>query len=196
MTSIQRVAASAVQLNPEANFSLFHANFDFSLFKCEAPAELLPLGESLSRQRRELAEEGSFHILARRLGILFEKVLPEVPSLLKAYGTRASEIASELDKAGAPSKSIADGVFGPHLGLDTTTIWAGATSGSCALPMHLLACMLARIWSPQEATAIWVELVNNRYGYWKAHVGYARGEGPRAWNCDEPSPSPVSVDRR
>ncbi len=162
MTSIQRVAASAVQLNPEANFSLFHANFDFSLFKCEAPAELLPLGESLSRQRRELAEEGSFHILARRLGILFEKVLPEVPSLLKAYGTRASEIASELDKAGAPSKSIADGIFGPHLGLDTTTIWAGATSGSCALLMHLLACMLARIWSPQEATAIWVELVDDR----------------------------------
>lgn len=146
MTSIQRVAASAVQLNPEANFSLFHANFDFSLFKCEAPAELLPLGESLSRQRRELAEEGSFHILARRLGILFEKVLPEVPSLLKAYGTRASEIASELDKTGAPLKSIADGIFGPHLGLDTTTIWAGATSGSCALLMHLLACMLARIW--------------------------------------------------
>ncbi|BCS21457.1 uncharacterized protein APUU_21889S [Aspergillus puulaauensis] len=162
MTSIQRVAASAVQLNPEANFSLFHANFDFSLFKCEAPAELLPLGESLSRQRRELAEEGSFHILARRLGILFEKVLPEVPSLLKAYGSRASEIASELDRAGAPSKSIADGIFGPHLGLDTTTIWAGATSGSCALLMHLLACMLARIWSPQEATAIWAELVDER----------------------------------
>ncbi|KAL4913053.1 hypothetical protein BDW62DRAFT_193436 [Aspergillus aurantiobrunneus] len=162
MTSIQRVGASAVQLNPEANFSLFHANFDFSLFKCEAPAELVPLGECLSRQRRQLAEEGSFHILARRLGILFEEILPDVPCLLKAYGTRASEIARELDKAGSRSKSIADGIFGPHLGIDSTSIWAGATSGSSALLMHLLACMLARIWSPQEATAIWTELVDQR----------------------------------
>ncbi|KAL4923999.1 uncharacterized protein BDV17DRAFT_275574 [Aspergillus undulatus] len=28
--------------------------------------------------------------------------------------------------------------------------------------MHFLACMLARIWSPQEATAIWAELVDDR----------------------------------
>ncbi|KAL4738213.1 hypothetical protein BDV11DRAFT_216106 [Aspergillus similis] len=160
MASIQRIAANAIQLNPEANFSLFHTNFDLALFKC--PAELVPLGERLSRHRRELAEEGSFHILARRLGVLFEDVLPKVPSLLKAYGTRASEIARELDKAGSPSKNIADGIFGPHLGIDSTSIWAGATSGSSALLMHLLACMLARIWSPQEATAIWAELVDQR----------------------------------
>ncbi|KAL4748826.1 hypothetical protein BDW72DRAFT_179618 [Aspergillus terricola var. indicus] len=160
MASIQRIAANAIQLNPEANFSLLHTNFDLALFKC--PAELVPLGERLSRHRRELAEEGSFHILARRLGVLFEDVLPRVPSLLKAYGTRASEIARELDKAGSPSKNIADGIFGPHLGIDSTSIWAGATSGSSALLMHLLACMLARIWSPQEATAIWTELVDQR----------------------------------
>ncbi|KAL4814394.1 hypothetical protein BDW67DRAFT_177098 [Aspergillus spinulosporus] len=160
MASIQRIAASAIQLNPEASFSLLHTNFDLALFKC--PAELVPLGERLSRHRRELAEEGSFHILARRLGVLFEDVLPKVPSLLKAYGTRASEIARELDKAGSPSKNIADGIFGPHLGIDSTSIWAGATSGSSALLMHLLACMLARIWSPQEATAIWTELVDQR----------------------------------
>ncbi|KAL4993538.1 hypothetical protein BDV10DRAFT_199511 [Aspergillus recurvatus] len=160
MASIQRIAANAIQLNPEANFSVFHTNFDLTLFKC--PAELVPLGERLSRHRRELAEEGSFHILARRLGVLFEDVLPKVPSLLKAYGTRASEIAREMDKAGSPSKSIADGIFGPHLGIDSTSIWAGATSGSSALLMHLLACLLARIWSPQEATAIWAELVDQR----------------------------------
>jgi hypothetical protein len=160
MASIQRIAANAIQLNPEANFSLLHTNFDLALFKC--PAELVPLGERLSRHRRELAEEGSFHILARRLGVLFEDVLPKVSSLLKAYGTRASEIAREMDKAGSPPKNIADGIFGPHLGIDSTSIWAGATSGSSALLMHLLACMLARIWSPQEATAIWTELVDQR----------------------------------
>jgi hypothetical protein len=157
MTSIQRIAASAVQLNPEVNFSVFHGNFDFSLYKCEAPVELVPLGERLSKQRRELAEKGPFHILARRLGFLFEEVLPNVPALLKAYGTRASEIVREFDTASSPPKGIADGIFGPHLGIDSTSIWAGATSGSSALLMHLLACMLARIWSSQEATAIWVE---------------------------------------
>ncbi|RDW64330.1 uncharacterized protein DSM5745_09741 [Aspergillus mulundensis] len=162
MASIQRIAANAVSLNPEVNFSIFHANIDFSLRKCEAPAELLPLGQTLSRQRRELAEEGSLHILARRLGFLFEDILPKVPSLLKAYGTRASEIASESGEGKSPSKSISDGIFGPHIGIDSTSIWAGATSGRPALLMHLLACMLARIFSPQEATAIWAEVVDLR----------------------------------
>ncbi|KAL4861423.1 hypothetical protein BDV12DRAFT_204021 [Aspergillus spectabilis] len=162
MTSIQRISASAVQLNPEINFSLFHGNFDFSLQKVEVPTELVPVGAGLSKHRRQLAEEGSFHILARRLGILFEEILPTVPSLLKAYGSRASEIAREYDKANTPPKSIADGIFGPHLGVDSTSIWAGATSGWSALLMHLLACMLARLWSPQEATAIWVELIEQR----------------------------------
>ncbi|KAL4935107.1 hypothetical protein BDV06DRAFT_229135, partial [Aspergillus oleicola] len=162
MTSIQRVAAGAIQLNPEANFSLIHGSFDFSLFKCDVPAELAPVGAYLSRQRRQSAEEGSFHILARRLGILFEELLPDVPFLLKAYGTRASEIVRQLDESKNSSNSIAGGIFGPHLGIDSTSIWAGATSGSSALLMHLLACMLARIWSPQEATAIWAELVDDR----------------------------------
>ncbi|KAL4901066.1 hypothetical protein BDW74DRAFT_187916 [Aspergillus multicolor] len=162
MASLQRIAANAVSVNPEVNFSIFNANIDFSLRKCEAPAELVPLGERLSRQRRELAEEGSFHVLARRLGFLFEDILPKVPFLLKAYGTRASEIAGEYDKAKASSRSIADGIFGSHLGIDSTSIWAGATSSKPALLMHLLACMLARLWSPQEATAIWAEVVDLR----------------------------------
>ncbi|KAL4973001.1 hypothetical protein BDW66DRAFT_169041 [Aspergillus desertorum] len=162
MASIQRIAANALQITPEVNFSLLHANIDFSLRKFEAPTELVPLGERLSKQRRQLAEEGSFHILARRLGILFEEVLPRVPSLLEAYGTRASEIVRDFEKKGSPPKSVAEGIFGPHLGVDSTSIWAGATSGRPALLMHLLACMLARIWSPQEATAIWAELIEHR----------------------------------
>ncbi|KAL3478352.1 hypothetical protein BJX99DRAFT_269344 [Aspergillus californicus] len=162
MTSIQRIAANAVQITPEINLALFNANLDFSLCKYDAPAELVPVGERLSKQRRESAEDGSFHILARRLRSLFEGVFPSVPSLLKAYGTRASDIVRELDKAGHPSGSIVNGIFGPHLGVDSTSIWAGATSGGSGLLMHLLACMLARIWSPQEATAIWAELIDQR----------------------------------
>ncbi|KAL2855591.1 hypothetical protein BJX68DRAFT_279966 [Aspergillus pseudodeflectus] len=139
MGSIQRVAASAVHAVAEANFSLLQANADFALVKYEIPAELLPLGERLSKQRRQVAEKGSFNIFARRLGFLFEEILPTVPALLKAYGTRASEIACEIDATRNAPKSIVD-----------------------ALLMHLLACMLARIWSAQEATAIWAEIIDTR----------------------------------
>ncbi|KAL3459216.1 hypothetical protein BJX64DRAFT_301507 [Aspergillus heterothallicus] len=157
-----RVAASAVQAVAEASFSLVHANFDFSLVKYEVPAELLPLGERLSKQRRQVAEQGSFNIFARRLGILFEEILPNVPALLKAYGTRASEIACEIDATKNAPKSVVEGIFGPHLGIDSTSIWAAANIGTSALLMHLLACMLARIWSAQEATAIWTEIIEGR----------------------------------
>jgi hypothetical protein len=162
MGSIQRVAASAVHAVAEANFSLLQANVDFALVKYEIPAELLPLGERLSKQRRQVAEKGSFNIFARRLGFLFEEILPSVPALLKAYGTRASEIACEVDAAQNAPRSIVDGIFGPHLGVDSTSIWAAANIGTSALLMHLLACMLARIWSAQEATAIWAEIIDNR----------------------------------
>ncbi|KAL2819839.1 hypothetical protein BDW59DRAFT_174691 [Aspergillus cavernicola] len=132
MASIQRIAANANQVIPEVNFALFDTNLDFSLWKCNVPAELVPLGERFSKRWRELAEDGSLHILAR------------------PYGTRASEIVHELD-AGTPPESIAGGIFGPHLGVDSTSIWAGATSGSSALLMHLL-----------SSTAIWVELIDYR----------------------------------
>jgi hypothetical protein len=85
-----------------------------------------------------------------------------VPALLKAYGTRASEIACEVDAAQNAPRSIVDGIFGPHLGVDSTSIWAAANIGTSALLMHLLACMLARIWSAQEATAIWAEIIDTR----------------------------------
>ena len=48
------------------------------------------------------------------------------------------------------------------MGIDGTSIWAAATSGRAAIAVHLLACMLARIWSGSEATSIWVELVEKR----------------------------------
>ena len=48
------------------------------------------------------------------------------------------------------------------MGIDGTSIYAAATSGSSAIAVHLLACLLARTWSGPEATAIWVELVTER----------------------------------
>lgn len=160
--SIQRLVATPLHAVAESNIGLAHMSFDFSLFKCEAPAELVPLGQQLSKARRESAEEGSFHILARRLGLLFENVLPDVPALLEAYGTRASEIVQQITQTEDKPSDICDGFFGTHLGIDSTTIWASATSGKPAFRMHLLACMLARIWSPQEATSIWKDLVRQR----------------------------------
>ncbi|KAJ6094128.1 hypothetical protein N7467_002973 [Penicillium canescens] len=160
--SIQNIIGTPLHAVAESNISLAHLNFDFSLVKCEAPVELHPLGKQLSKSRRQSAEDGSFHILARRLGVLFDDVLPDVPVLLEAYGTRASDIVQQMIQKIENPKIIVDGFFGSHLGIDSTTIWASATSGKSVLRIHLLACMLARIWSPQEATAIWVELVSHR----------------------------------
>ncbi|KAJ5374379.1 hypothetical protein N7517_006385 [Penicillium concentricum] len=156
--SVQNIIGTPLHAVAESNIALAHLNFDFSLVKCEAPAELQLLGKQLSKSRRQSAEDGSFHILARRLGVLFDDVLPDVPVLLEAYGTRASQIVQEMTQKTENPKVIVDGFFGSHLGIDSTTIWASATSGKSVLRMHLLACMLARIWSPQEATAIWAEL--------------------------------------
>ncbi|KAJ5769163.1 hypothetical protein N7520_003722 [Penicillium odoratum] len=159
---IQSIVATPLHAVAESNIGLAHLHLDFSLAKFEAPLELRPLGKELSKARRESAEDGSFHILARRLGVLFDDVLPNVPSLLEAYGARASEIVQETTPKLKKPGDIVEGFFGSHLGIDSTTIWASATSGKSVLRIHLLTCMLARIWPPQEATAIWAELVTQR----------------------------------
>ncbi|GLA81319.1 hypothetical protein AtubIFM56815_004963 [Aspergillus tubingensis] len=160
--SIQNIVATPLHAVAESNIALAHVNFDFSLVKVEAPAELQPVGRQLSQARRQSAEDGSFHILARRLGVLFDDVLPEVPLLLEAYGTRASEIAQETSQKLHQPRNIVDGFFGTHLGIDSTTIWASATSGRSVLRIHLLACFLARIWTHQEATGVWKDIVEHR----------------------------------
>ena|SRR2546421_6029759 len=55
-----------------------------------------------------------------------------------------------------------DDVFTSQAGADATTIWAAATSGKSAIAAHLLACMLARMWSAREATCTWVEIIQER----------------------------------
>ncbi|KAH0565865.1 hypothetical protein GP486_000743 [Trichoglossum hirsutum] len=140
--------------------TLARINFDFSLFKVEAPKEFDGLGASLSTQRRKDAEDGTFHQTARKLGALFEQLLPPIPALVKAYGQRVSEISRS--PTANPPASWADGVFTNQVGADGTAIWAAATSGSSAIAVNLLACMLARIWPGPEAISVWVELVAGR----------------------------------
>ncbi|KAB8664856.1 hypothetical protein FH972_026279 [Carpinus fangiana] len=140
--------------------ALANVNFDFTLFKVEAPIEFKGVGTALSQVRRKEAESGRSHATARQLGALFAGLLPKTPKLFSAYGKRASEILKSTDAN--PNGQAADGFFADYVGADATTIWAGATSGGPAIAAHLLACLLASIWDPPEATSIWVEIVQMR----------------------------------
>jgi hypothetical protein len=158
--SISKLNAAWLHGEQENNFGLLHLNFDFSLVKLESPPEFRGLGSLLSTRRRQAAEDGPIHATARKLGALFEETLPSTLDLFAAYGNRASEIA-KLPKFN-PKGTKADGAFAEHLGVEGTGIWAAATSGKGAIGVHLLACMLARVWTRPEALAIWREIVAER----------------------------------
>jgi hypothetical protein len=93
MASIGRFALSLASGVQETSFALANLNLDFAMVRLEAPIEFQGLGTSLSKRRRQQAEEGSVHMTARRLGALFADDLPAIPNLTRAYGLRASEIA-------------------------------------------------------------------------------------------------------
>ena len=160
MASIGKFAFSLANGVQETTIALANLNLDFAVVRLEAPAEFRGLGDALSKKRKIEAEEGSVHATARRLGALFADDMPDIPELTRAYGLRASEIAS--DNSVNPTGQITDGPLAGHIGADGTSIWAAATSGRGALHMHLLACLLARMWSASEATAIWSEFVSAR----------------------------------
>lgn len=160
MASLGKLNSSGASIVFEPTAALANFNFDFSLVVQKAPEEFLNVGNHLSRRRRQEAENGAAHVVARRLGILFKAVLPPIQELIKAYGTRASEIAGT--SATNPTGDSSYGFFAQNVGADATTLWAAATSGKPAIACHLLACMLARIWDPPEATAIWAEIVAER----------------------------------
>ncbi|KAH8886293.1 hypothetical protein GQ53DRAFT_602151, partial [Thozetella sp. PMI_491] len=141
MSAIGKVQASIASGSQETTLALANLNFDFSLVKIEAPPEYKELGMALAETRRSAAEHGPVHTTARRLGSLFQSILPETPRLFR---------------------SKADGAFQEFIGVDGTAIWAAATSGSASIAAHLLACMLATAWEAKEAVAIWVELVEER----------------------------------
>lgn len=160
MASFGRLTTAILGVSQENTIALASLNFDFAMIKYEAPPEYKGLGENLSRHRRDTAEDGALHKIARKLGALFESDIPDVPHLIRAYGKRASEI---VKTPGINTKdSTSYGAFADHVGADGTTIWASATSGKGVITVHLLACMLARIWTRQEAISIWSELVEQR----------------------------------
>lgn len=160
MASIGRVALSLAAGVQETTLALANFNFDFAIIKMEAPLEFQGVGTYLSKRRRLEAEEGKLHITARQLGALFADDLPLIPNLTQAYGLRASEISA--NPAVNPRGTASDGPLASHIGLDSTSIWAAATSGRGALQVHLLACILARAWTGVEAVSIWSELVAAR----------------------------------
>lgn len=168
MASIGRLALSAVSGTQEATMALVNANFDFSIVKMEAPVEYRELGNLLSPRRRREAEDGQVHVTARKLGALFADDLPAIPHLIRAYGIRASEITGDPNLN--PCEDASAGPFRGHVGIDATSIWAAATSGRGALHVHLLACLLARIWSGPEAISIWSELVAARSALLKERI--------------------------
>ncbi|KAF7160543.1 hypothetical protein CNMCM6106_007998 [Aspergillus hiratsukae] len=160
MSTLGRLQASLASATQETTLALANLNFDFSLLKVEPPVEYRGLGVTLSRQRRTAAESGSQHSTARKLATLFQSILPSTPRLVAAYGRRVSDISSS--DAVNPRGTAKHGAFQDFVGVDGTTIWAAATSGPPAIAVHLLACMLASMWSASEASAIWIELVSER----------------------------------
>ncbi|KAL8839866.1 MAG: hypothetical protein Q9170_001546 [Blastenia crenularia] len=160
MTSINKLVPSIASGSFEIAPALANLNFDFALWKVAAPKEFEGVGSALSSFRREEAESGMLHTIARKLGALFERRVPATPGLTQAYGIRASEIAGVLSLDERDRKSY--GVFASRAGADATSLWAAATSGTSAISVHLLACLLARIWDPPEAISIWVEIVKKR----------------------------------
>ncbi|XDG08355.1 hypothetical protein ABKA04_007970 [Annulohypoxylon sp. FPYF3050] len=160
MASIGNITAAGLSAKNENTLALANLNFDFSLVKIEAPKEFHQLGKDLSTWRRKTAEEGSVHRTARKLGALFEQVSTPGPELVKAYGQRASQISSS--NAVRHNEKRWNSIFQDQAGTDATAIWAAAVSGTPAIGVVLLACMLARMWDAPKATSIWSELVEKR----------------------------------
>lgn len=160
MAVVGKLAAGLISAANENTLALASLKFDFSLLKVDAPQEYSALGNALSTRRRREAEDGPQHRTARRLGALFEQVIPSTPHLIKAYGLRASEIinTSGINPQGSPR----DGPFEMFVGADGTAFWAAATSGISTLAVYLLACLLAKAWEPKVAVAIWVEIITQR----------------------------------
>lgn len=93
MSSIGRITPSLVSGTVENTLALANFNFDFTLVKVEVPPEYQGLRNALSKRRVENAEQGPLHRTARKLGALFEQIIPPIKTLIKAYGIRVSEIS-------------------------------------------------------------------------------------------------------
>jgi len=159
MAAIGNFSFALVSAEQKTALALANLNLDFTLIKLPPPEEYKDFGNAISERRKKDAEDGSSHIVARKLAALFTQDVdfPKVPNLIKAYGVRASEISQNATCN--PRGSRQYGAFADHVGLDGTSVWAAATSGQGAIPVHLLACMLSTMWTGPEATAIWHEIL-------------------------------------
>jgi hypothetical protein len=92
-----KINSSLTRFQNDNTLALAHLNLDFSLIKVVVPEEYKSLGINLSSPRRETAEEGLQHRTARKLGALFERLLPDSPHLVRAYGKRCSKIARHTE---------------------------------------------------------------------------------------------------
>jgi hypothetical protein len=139
--------------------ALFRSTFT-PIFRLKPPAEYEDLGRCLSNLRSEDAVTGEFHLTALTLGRLFDRLVPPIPNLIRAYGLRSSEVAKSPSLN--PQGGEEYGLFASRVGADGTSIWAAATLGTSAIAVHLLACMLASVWKTPEAVSIWMELIEAR----------------------------------
>ncbi|KAI0017045.1 hypothetical protein F4780DRAFT_627483 [Xylariomycetidae sp. FL0641] len=165
MASFGQLNASATSFRAETTNALVNNNLEINIFSrryISPPSEYAGVGQHLAPYRLREAQDGIRHGVARKLGLLFKDraILPATPELIKAYGSRASEVSKT--SAANPRGNDSHGAFAELIGADATTLWAAATSGWTAIQCHLLACLLARIWEPPEATAIWVGIVAKR----------------------------------
>ena len=121
MAGLSKLTSSFFSATNENTLALANFNLDFALVKFEAPKEFNGLGVSLSTARRNNAEDGPLHKTLRKLGCLFEQILPSTPKLIQAYGLRTSEI---IQSPGiSPKGSRLHGPFEPFIGADGTSIW-------------------------------------------------------------------------
>lgn len=155
--NLSGVSASLIKAQAENHLSLASVNIDFSLLRVQPPSEYLAVGNHLSPQRKEEGDNGQPHVTASKLGLLFDELVPAIPHLIQAYGLRCGETAQA--PLFNPKGGKEHGLFASQVGADGTTVWAAATSGNSAIAVHLLACMLARIWDSPKAISIWMELI-------------------------------------
>ncbi|KAL7787296.1 hypothetical protein V8C43DRAFT_324093 [Trichoderma afarasin] len=154
------IIARLASVSHELTVAAANLNFDFTLIKVEAPKEYSGVNDSLTEVRRENAENGALHRTARKLGALFDGIPPRAEHLLAAYGNRVSEICQKAKIT--PQDRERHGIFARYCGTDSSSLWAAATSGTNAIAIHLLACMLAEAFTGSQSVALWWQLIEMR----------------------------------
>jgi len=147
--AISRLQAALAGFTKELTVVAAQINLDFTLIKCEAPPEFRPPGDALSKQRKDMAECGTPHITARRLGALFDGVCPITPTSSRRTARAPLETAKAIEERTEPEPT--GSVFVEHSGFDGTSIWAAATLSSAA--MHVSHTGSARLLSVKQGAA-------------------------------------------